>query len=122
MCPAKLAEKIEWYSLHDVLELTCLRGFFAKALAQLHVVLGVEPEALLLFGGGCAHIAHLQRQPDGDARQRVVAVQDDVFGVDFADGVERVAIGVGAAVFGQAVPSIVMPSSNSVGKALRGAK
>ena len=42
------------------------------------------------FFGGFAHRAHRQVEPQRDARQRVVAVEHHVLGIDLGHGVERV--------------------------------
>ena len=64
--------------------------------------------------GGFAHGLHLDLQAQSDARERVIAVQHHMFGVELGDGVERVlghvgreAIGQGMAVKGHSLLDIL---------------
>ena len=51
--------------------------------------------------GGLAHAVHLELQAQGDAGQRVVAVEHHVLGIDLGHGVQRVARRLGVDAFGQ---------------------
>ncbi|MBK7120182.1 MAG: hypothetical protein IPH64_14995 [Comamonadaceae bacterium] len=62
---------------------------------------GAAGAATDLFFRGFAHPLDFQAQADRNARQRVVAVQHDVLGVNLGDGVQRVSRRVGVRALGQ---------------------
>ena len=77
----------------------------ARRLRLQHPDRGAADAAGLDFlGGGRPHLAHRQGQAQGQARQRVVAVQHHMLGIDLGHGVQGVlghALGGGA--FGQPI-------------------
>ena len=81
-----------------------------------------DAAGLDLLLGRLAHVAHHQRQAQGDAGERMVAVEHDVLRIDLGHGVDRVGREVRRSSRPGGGPSNCMPGSISAGKRPRSSK